>query len=188
MAAANALADRLNALRRVFADGLVVASGTFAKTGAESLISRRQWSREGLSIDIRNGDLCEQEDHKPVPYWTGIEFELPTQALDRISRQDASPRTSSLSNGVGANVETGGEHLQSRSMQTNAPPPAKAKSAQRESIDEAVGSIWPEGIPKGLTKGRRNQLIIDWQTKNGRAVVSEMTIRRELNRRENSGS
>jgi hypothetical protein len=76
-AVSKALADRIGALREILAGGKLVAFGTFADTGIEGPIGRLQWIRSGISIDVSNGDLCEGQDYRAVPKWTGLSLRLP---------------------------------------------------------------------------------------------------------------
>jgi hypothetical protein len=81
------LADRFSAVRDILADGKIVAFGTAAGTGIEGPISRVQWTRRGISIDVSNGDLCEGQDYRAVPKWTGLSLRLP----DALLTPNASP-------------------------------------------------------------------------------------------------
>jgi hypothetical protein len=75
------LADRIAALRDMLACGEVVAFGTFVLSGIEGPIGRLQWIRSGVSIDASNGDLCEGQDHRAMPQWTGLSLRLPDAPL-----------------------------------------------------------------------------------------------------------
>jgi hypothetical protein len=76
-AVSKVLADRIGALRDLLVSGRVVAFGTFAQTGVEGPIGRMQWTRSDISIDVRSGDLCEGQDYRAVPKWTGVDLRLP---------------------------------------------------------------------------------------------------------------
>jgi hypothetical protein len=71
-----ALASRIRGLRDVLASGQICAFGTFVQTGIEGPIARLQWSRDDISIDVRNGDLCEGQDSRAKPKWTGVSFRM----------------------------------------------------------------------------------------------------------------
>ena len=71
---ASALVDRLRALTCLLASGHVTAKGTHHRSGENIVIDALQWKREGMGIHASNGDLCAEQDHKPVPIWTGISF------------------------------------------------------------------------------------------------------------------
>jgi hypothetical protein len=71
------LAWRLGGLRYVLETGAISATGTFVQTGIEVPIGRLQWGRGDLSIDVRSGDLCEGQEHRAVPKWTGLSLRLP---------------------------------------------------------------------------------------------------------------
>jgi hypothetical protein len=80
-AVSEVLADRIAALRDILAGGKVVAFGTFVLSGIEGPIGRLQWIRSGISIDASGGDLCESQDHRAVPKWTGLSLRLPNALL-----------------------------------------------------------------------------------------------------------
>ena len=66
--------------------------------------------------------------------------------------------------------------VQIRRAQTK---PKKAKiSAHFSSVREATLALWPDGIPNSLTRGSRDQKIIEWQRKNSPTIVSDKTINR----------
>jgi hypothetical protein len=57
--------------------------------------------------------------------------------------------------------------------------PKKAKiSAHFSSVRESTDALWPDGIPNSLTRGSRDQKIIEWQRANAQTVVSDKTIER----------
>jgi len=72
------LVDRIRRLRGMLVSGEVVAIGTFAQTGIEGPISRLQWVRNDISIDVSNGDLCDGQDNRAKPMWTGLSFRVPS--------------------------------------------------------------------------------------------------------------
>jgi hypothetical protein len=80
-AVSKALADRVGALRDLLASGQISAFGTFVQSGLEVPIGRFQWTRSGISIDVSKGDLCEGQDHRAVPKWTGLSLRLPDVPL-----------------------------------------------------------------------------------------------------------
>jgi hypothetical protein len=69
-----ALVDRLCALRCLLASGHVTAKGTLSQSGESVVIDSLQWKREGMFIHALNGDLCAEQNHMPVPIWTGVSF------------------------------------------------------------------------------------------------------------------
>lgn len=87
-AVSKALADRIGALREILAGGKLVAFGTFADTGIEGPIGRHQWIRGGISIDVSNGDLCEGQDYRALPKWTGLSLRLPDVPLPANQSQN----------------------------------------------------------------------------------------------------
>jgi hypothetical protein len=98
-----ALADRIGALREILADGKLVAFGTVAGTGIEGPIGRLQWIRGGISIDVSNGDLFEEQDHRAVPKWTGLSLRLPDVPLPSNQAQNG---TASKTRKAKAQIET----------------------------------------------------------------------------------
>ena len=80
-----ALASRLAGLRQLLRSGRVTAFGTFVQTGLEVPIARLQWSRDDTSIDVRNGDLCEGQDYRAKPIWTGLSFRM-TEAIQSANQ------------------------------------------------------------------------------------------------------
>jgi hypothetical protein len=80
-AVSEVLADRIAGLRDILVSGRVVAFGEFAQTGVEGPIGRLQWLRNGISIDVSNGDLCEGDDYRAVAKWTGLSLRLPEAPL-----------------------------------------------------------------------------------------------------------
>lgn len=100
------LADRISALRDILADGRIVAFGT-TQTGIEGPIGRHQWTRSGMSIDVSNGDLCEGQDHRAVPKWTGLSLRLPYGPLPPNRPQhDIAPKITEVPRKAQAQIET----------------------------------------------------------------------------------
>jgi hypothetical protein len=90
-AVSEVLADRIAALRDILGGGKVVAFGTFLLTGIEGPIGRKQWIRRGMSIDVSNGDLCEDQDHRAIPKWTGLSLRLPDAPMPPNQPQNGPP-------------------------------------------------------------------------------------------------
>jgi hypothetical protein len=77
-----ALADRLVALRSRLASGNVQAFG-ITRQFVETLVPARVWGRTSLSIDVANGDLCEEDDRGHFStLWTNVELRCPTPEAD----------------------------------------------------------------------------------------------------------
>jgi hypothetical protein len=81
LAVSEVLADRIARLRDLLANGEIAAFGTFAQSGLEIPIGRLQWTRSGISIDVSKGDLCDGQDYRAVPKWTGLSLRLPDVQL-----------------------------------------------------------------------------------------------------------
>lgn len=68
------LADRITAFRNFLVSGRIQAFGLSAHF-VEAFVPARQWARQNLSIDVANGDLCEEDNGgKFSPMWTGVEL------------------------------------------------------------------------------------------------------------------
>jgi hypothetical protein len=107
LAVSEVLADRIAALRDMLACGKVVAFGTFVLSGIEGPIGRLQWIRGGISVDASNGDLCEGEDHRAVPKWTGLSLRLPDAALPSNQPQNgAAPKILEIPRKAKAQIQT----------------------------------------------------------------------------------
>jgi hypothetical protein len=77
VAVSEVLADRIAQLRNLLASGEIVAFGTYVLSGLEMPIGPFQWTRSGISIDMSKGDLCEGQDYRATPKWTGLSLRLP---------------------------------------------------------------------------------------------------------------
>jgi hypothetical protein len=89
LAVSEVLADRIARLRDLLANGEIAAFGTFAQSGLEIPIGRLQWTRSGISIDVSKGDLCDGQDYRAVPKWTGLSLRLPDVQLTANQSQNA---------------------------------------------------------------------------------------------------
>jgi hypothetical protein len=86
VALSEALADRIGALRALLVSGKIQALGLTADF-VESLVPARLWNRKNLSIDVANGDLCEQDDRRNFsPLWTSVE--LRPAARETVPREE----------------------------------------------------------------------------------------------------
>jgi hypothetical protein len=79
------LVDRIRQLRDLLASGDVVAFGTFVQNGIEGPIGRLQWVRNEISIDVSNGDLCDGQDYRAKPMWTGLGLHVPPGVAKRLA-------------------------------------------------------------------------------------------------------
>ncbi|ARP98243.1 hypothetical protein [Pseudorhodoplanes sinuspersici] len=111
VAAANALADRWAALRRLLSSGSIIAHGTFSSTGVEQPISPRQWSRSSMSFDVKNSDLFEGASRNVEPRWTGIFLTLPEGAFHVLASQ---PAPSASRTGLRITLKKPGENSRHR--------------------------------------------------------------------------
>jgi hypothetical protein len=101
------LADRISGLRDILADGKIVAFGTFMQTGIEGPIGRSEWTRSGISIDVSNGDLCEAQDHRAVPKWTGLSLRLPdAPSPSNQPQNDIAPKIAEIPRKAQAQIQT----------------------------------------------------------------------------------
>jgi hypothetical protein len=122
-----------------------------------------QWQRAGVTIDVQNGDCCEEENHRPKVRWSGIVLEAAYQTGLRPLE------TSYPADALHPPIES---DTASEGMKKTTP--------ARESIKEATLALWPDGIPLSLQLNIRDDQIIEWQRENTRTVVSPKTIRRYL--------
>jgi hypothetical protein len=70
--------------------GELIASGVNPTTGARCEIDPAEWTREGLILDVRNGDLIEVGRGKRTVRWSAITLRaaIPEQKLGRIDWDD----------------------------------------------------------------------------------------------------
>jgi hypothetical protein len=102
-AASEVIADRFAALIGRLAGGDVVALGTFFVTGTEGPIPAAQWTRKNLSIDVQNDDVCEIQDYRHLPIWTGVRLQSSRNIRmrttpDLIAKQAPAQQTKALAN------------------------------------------------------------------------------------------
>ena len=152
--ASGVLNDRWQALRALLSSGSIVARGTFAKTGIVQTINSAQWAREAILVDIRNSDVLERVDSKEVVQWSAVELARPNAVTEIASKPS-----------------------EVRRQATDLPTP---KSRVQKSIYEACKSIWPEGIPLGISKQRRNEMIMEEQRRLGLSVASDKSLQRYI--------
>ena len=95
-AVSEALADRIARFRDLLASGDIVAFGTYVLSGLEIPIGQLQWTRSDISIDLSRGDLCDGQDYRAVPKWTGLSLRLPDAQL--TANQSQNPTASKAAN------------------------------------------------------------------------------------------
>jgi hypothetical protein len=106
-AVSEVLADRIAGLRDILVSGRVVAFGEFSQTGVEGPIGRLQWLRNGISIDVSNGDLCEGDDYRAVAKWTGLSLRVADAALPTNQPQNGlSPKIMEVPRKANAQIQT----------------------------------------------------------------------------------
>ena len=154
-ALAMALNSRLQGLRELLSEGKVLGWGTSSQTGAFGSIDPQQWVRSDISINAQNGDLCDGHGVSPMARWSSISLR--------------SVRAAGMDDPAATPVKA-----DSRLEKPNRQAPAS------ESTLAAISELWPDGIPKGLRRTKRNDAIIQWQREKGLAVVSEKTIDRSV--------
>jgi hypothetical protein len=153
-----AIVRRLALFRQRLASGQLRASGTFVRNGNFGPIHQAQWERPNIVIDTQSSDLLEITNGKAMVQWSGIIIELP----ELFHVNTAKP-------------------LEARSSPpVYDPAPTKKKTSQRASIQQAIATLWPNGIPDAIPVQVRDRKINDWQRKNGLAVASSKTIQRYL--------
>jgi hypothetical protein len=87
-AVAEVLTLRIAALRTLLASGRMNALGTHWNTGTLGPIHRMQWLRANQAIEVQNGDLCEYQNPKYIPMWTGIVLERGINETGRLGMFD----------------------------------------------------------------------------------------------------
>jgi hypothetical protein len=161
-----ALVDRLQALRGLLATGKVLARGTSARTDTAVVIPALEWSRSNVSIDVENGDFCEIENYTAKIRWSSISLEAP-EKRDTPPRDLLRPTTPAKEKSA-------------------AVPPKNANAAKltptEARVRTAIGAIFPDGFPDGLSAKGRNKQIIDWVKKNGPQPVSAKSINRYVSK------
>ncbi len=106
-AVSSALADRLQGLRDVLSSGGICAIGTFTLTGVEGPRGPLQWTRSGISIDVSRGDLCEGQDFRAEPKWTGLSLRLVDGSLSgRQSLYGPAPKLPEIRRKGEAQIQT----------------------------------------------------------------------------------
>jgi hypothetical protein len=149
--------DRYKHLLSLFKSGDILAKGTHVGTGNVVGIDVVQWSRRGLWVDVRNGDLLEEENQKFVLKWTGLTLEKaaplfhvqPTEP-DSVPSATFSGRTPRASTKGVLRVETKAKSLKAcqswleQEMHTSPKLRLKPKSNYKEEALE----IWQGTITK----------------------------------------
>jgi hypothetical protein len=160
------IVDRFLALKRHLVDGNVIARGTYMLTGVVGTVDPLQWARSEMFIDVRDGSLLAQENHKNNLLWSGLTL--------------VNPLTFQMAQAAKASnvfhVEPTAHAPVPRN--TTKAAPSRRVTATMESIAEAVRMLWPNGVPKGMAVQQRDQRIIDWQKETGLAVASPRSIAR----------
>jgi hypothetical protein len=170
---ANALSERISALRKLLVDGKLAAHGTFAKSGSYGSIDRRQWARANISVDVESGDMVEWTGLDPNVLWTGVSLSDPANAGTMAATQRWSAAGSMLA-------------------PENDPPGLSAVTAPKgpiganlsrgqASIHQAVMALWPEGTPAGVSAKSRARKIQEWQKDQGFDALSPRSIQRYFN-------
>ena len=153
---AELIVDLWQALIELLRSGRLDAIGTWMESGEVVSISRTQWSRGSLLLDLQCGDLVDEGDERrPARSWTGLELKAaPDQFhVEPLVRDRVPPSTT-------------------------VPAQAKRKSAAQTSIERAISALWPSGLPAGLLIKQRDTQIIRWIKDHGLTVPSSKTISR----------
>jgi hypothetical protein len=75
---------------KALANGELIAKGAYPATGVRHDLDPAEWTREGLILDVRNGNLYEMHNGKHVR-WSAITLRAPVpepQLRKRIDRED----------------------------------------------------------------------------------------------------
>jgi hypothetical protein len=143
----------IGSIKELLTSGGIVGCGTYAKTGIVGNIARLEWARREMYFDVKNSDLLETVSNKTVVKWSGITLHAAAAAALKVPVSGASPSA------------------------------ARKSTSHWASIEAAIASLWPEGIPAGMMVQVRDGKINDWQRDKGQAVTSGKTIKRYLTNR-----
>lgn len=182
--AIEALKDRYAALIDMLRKSEIEAYGLPNQSAYPPTIMRSLWSHKDSLVDLRNGDFYfenrEAENlrtENQIKLWTGImlrrsgHIQAPVELEMSPGARDAFHVEPFVNDGV-------------RQEPVGLSPRSKRKSTpEQQSIAAAIASLWPTGFPMGLHVQVRDRMIIEWQKKHGRAVVSSKTINRFLTKR-----
>lgn len=153
------MVDRWQAILGLLRSGKLDAIGTWMESGQVVSISRFQWSRASLLLNLQCGDLVDEGDgRRPARCWAGIELKASAEEfhVEPLIREGAP-------------------------WNTIAPAPRR-KSATQASIEQAILALWPSGLPAALLIKERDTRIIQWIREHGLTVPSSKTISRYLGR------
>ena len=151
------------------------------RTGIPAPIAASEWNRNEVFIEVGDGDLCEKDGNGLTARWTGISFERTRSSTDVPAVPDA------LTAGISLKpVPTAAEDVapsNAGKVSQTPVPQNNETSVQRESIRLAIKALWGGKIPVGVPRGPIYGKIIAWQEENCKAVASERTIRRFLEKK-----
>jgi hypothetical protein len=138
---ASIIADRWSRLRRRLIDGELLARGTHMPSGEFRPIDPYQWARQGPFLDVRNGDLVELVDHKPIVRWSGLSLIKPGPVSSAflnvwpINRSTALPTEQIESGLTGAEVSPKAK----RTKRSRPKADAVAKALKAHGLDQDPG-------------------------------------------------
>src|SRR6185312_15330383 len=72
---AEAIVDRWKALFSLLRKAHLVANGTYAATGQNTIIAPQQWLRAKAWVDVKDGDLLEEIGKDTAVRWSGVYLE-----------------------------------------------------------------------------------------------------------------
>ena len=155
--AAEVLADRWLGLFSLLRNGRLTAKGTYTATGQNTVIASQQWSRAKAWVDVKDGDLLEEIGNDTAVRWSGVYLEAaePAQKFHGKPLVYGAPRSRTIGS-------------------------VRSRSHKSASVEEAISSLWPNGIPESMSAKERNAKIMEWQKERGLAVASVRTIERHL--------
>ena len=144
------LALRLGGLRHILESGTVSAFGTFVQTGLEVPIARFQWGRTDISIDVKNGDLCEGQDYRAKPKWTGLSFKMPEapQPAPRVQSGSTQVVIQSVPKGTGQIQTKENYRLQCVAWLEAMMSDKQIQPRSKEELWAEVQLKWPKKITK----------------------------------------
>lgn len=167
-AAADVVCRRFEALLELLRNGKIEAVGIPSREGKPDRVPTSVWSRDSYYFSATNGEILKTKDpepsdwfHKRLKRWSAVMLRRPQSPVFHVkplATDGTAPTTAKYS-------------------------PTKSgrrKTVTQASIEQAIKTLWPNGIPPGLPVKTRNQKIRDWQKTNDLAETSEKSIERYL--------
>lgn len=164
--AADTVCDRYSALLALLRQQKLEAVGDSSRSRGTNLILSSIWSHPSYYFDAMNGDVL-QKNENPTGWhdiwlkrWRAVMLQRPTFHVEPLV-PDAAPSVAIADESVGF---------------------AHNLTACEASINQAIKTLWPNGIPSSLRVKMRDAQINVWQRANEFAVTSPKSVYRFLKR------